>query len=65
MIVFTGVTPTLTLSGTFFCVITTAQSAPLIPMLVMAPSLIALNAYSKKKKEKRWEHEVILHNVKV
>ena len=40
------VSATMSLSGTFFCVITTALSSPRMPMLVTAPLLMALNAYS-------------------
>ena len=34
------------LTGTFFCVMTTAESLPRTPMEVMPPWLIALKAYS-------------------
>ena len=40
------VSGTINLSGTFFWVITHTLSSPRTPILVTAPLLIALNAYS-------------------
>lgn len=40
------------LSGTFFCVATTAQSIPRMAIDVRPPWLMALNAYSKIKTER-------------
>ena len=37
------------LTGTFFCVITTAESRPRTPSEVTPPWLIALNAYSRRR----------------
>ena len=42
------VSATMSLSGTFFCVMMTALSSPRKPMLVTAPLLMALKAYSAK-----------------
>ena len=46
------VSATTSLSGTFFCVMTTHESLPRIPMLVIEPSLIALKAYSVRNELK-------------
>ena len=40
------------LTGTFFCVMTTAESLPRTPMEVIPPWLMALNAYSGGEKKK-------------
>ena len=39
---------TMILTGTFFCVMTTAESTPRTPIEVIPPWLIALKAYSRQ-----------------
>ena len=51
------------LTGTFFCVMTTAESLPRTPMEVIPPWLMALNAYSggeKKKKKKKKKNSLLV-----
>jgi ABC-type Mn2+/Zn2+ transport system permease subunit len=42
------VSATSSLSGTFLSVMTTAQSSPRMPIVVVVPVLMALKAYSKE-----------------